>query len=78
VTRRSFAEVSDGVSVCAYPVPLTSLPDEIRSVAQHYRDRADCENSFDELKNNWGRGGFTTRDLKRCRFMARMTALAYK
>ena len=76
--RLSFAEVSDGVSVYAYPVPLTSLPGEIRSVAQHYRDRADCENSFDELKNNWGRGGFTTRDLKRCRFMARMTALVYK
>jgi hypothetical protein len=30
-----------------------------------YRDRADCENSFDELKNQWGWGGFTTRDLKR-------------
>ena len=47
------------------------------SVAQLYRDRADAENSFDELKNHWGWGGFTTQDLKRCRFMARITALVY-
>ena len=30
-----------------------------------------------EPKNHWGWGGFTTRDLKRCRFMARITALVY-
>jgi hypothetical protein len=24
---------------------------------------ADCENAFDELKNHWGWGGFTTHDL---------------
>ena len=42
-----------------------------------YRDRADAENPFDELKNHWGWGGFTTQDLKRCRFMARLTALTY-
>ena len=75
--RLSFAEVSDEVSVYEYAVLVTSLPDEILSVAQHYRDRADCENPFDELKNHWGWGGFTTRDLKRCRFMARLTALVY-
>ena len=42
-----------------------------------YRDRADAENPFDELKNHWGWGGFTTHDLKRCRLMARITALIY-
>ena len=46
-------------------------------MAQLYRDRADSENNFDELKNHWGWGGFTTQDIKRCRFMARMTALVY-
>jgi hypothetical protein len=56
---------------------VTSLPHEILSVAQLYRDRADAENPFDELKNHWGWGGFTTRDIKRCRFMARITALTY-
>jgi hypothetical protein len=75
--RLSFAEVSDEVKVYEYAVLVTSLEDEILTLAQHYRDRADCENNFDELKNHWGWGGFTTQDLKRCRFMARMTALAY-
>ena len=30
------------------------------SLGQLYRDRADAENTFDELKNQWGWGGFTT------------------
>ena len=51
--------------------------DEIYTIAQHYRDRADSENNFDELKNQWGWGGFTTKDLKRCRIMARTVALIY-
>ena len=32
---------------------------------------------FDELKNHWGWGGFTTQDLKRTQITARMTALVY-
>ena len=75
--RLSFAELTDKVQVYEYGVLVTSLDEEILTLAQHYRDRADCENSFDELKNHWGWGGFTTQDLKRCRFMARMTALVY-
>lgn len=54
-----------------------SLPHEIRTAAQLYRDRADSENTFDELKNQWGWGGFTTQDLKRCRFNAIAVALMY-
>lgn len=42
-----------------------------------HRDRADAENGFDELKNQWGWAGFTTRDLKRCRHMARLIAPIY-
>ena len=38
---------------------------------------ADSENNFDELKNQWGWGGFTTQDLARCQLMARMVALVY-
>jgi len=60
-----------------YQVLVTSLTDEILTIAQHYRDRADCENNFDELKNQWGWSGFTTHDLKRCRIMARVVALTY-
>ena len=33
--------------------------------------------SFAVLKNHWGWGGFTTRDLQRCRLMARIVALIY-
>jgi len=58
-----------------YAVLVTSLKDEVLSIAQHYRDRADSENNFDELKNQWGWGGFTTQDQKRCQLMARFTAL---
>jgi Transposase DDE domain len=60
-----------------YSVLVTSLDAEILTIAQLYRDRADAENPFDELKNHWGWGGFTTQDLKRCRFMAWITALVY-
>jgi hypothetical protein len=35
------------------------------------------ENSFDELKNQWGWSGFTTRDLKRCCLMAGCVALVF-
>jgi len=75
--RLSFAEVTDEVTVYEYTVLVTWLGDDVLAIAQHYRDRADCENNFDELKNHWGWGGFTTRHLKRCQFMARMTALVY-
>lgn len=37
-----------------YAVLVTSLPDEVISIAQQYRDRAGSENVFDELKNQWG------------------------
>jgi hypothetical protein len=60
-----------------YAVLVTSTQYEILALAQLYRDRADAENNFDELKNQWGWGGFTTQDLARCRLMARMVALIY-
>jgi hypothetical protein len=56
---------------------VTSLDSEILTFGQLYRDRADCENTFDELKNQWGWGGFTTHDLKRYRLLARSVALIY-
>src|SRR5271157_946483 len=59
-----------------YAVLVTSLTAEVLTLGQLYRDRGDCENNFDELKNQWGWGGFTTHDLTRCRIMARIVALA--
>jgi hypothetical protein len=60
-----------------YAVLVTSLSDKIIALTQHYRDRADSENVFDELKNQWGWGGFTTQDIHRCRILARTVALIY-
>ena len=63
--------------VYEYAVLVTSLREEILTVAQLYRDRADMENNFDELKNQWGWGGFMTKDLARCQIAARQIALIY-
>jgi hypothetical protein len=79
----SFAELSDQVDVYEYSVLIPLLDHEILSIAQLYRDRADAENNFDELKNHCtlkgikGWGGFNTQDRKRCHYMARITALIY-
>ncbi len=72
-----FAEVGPNKEIYEYTVLVTSLDEAILGLGQLYRDRADCENAFDELKNHWGWGGFTTRDLHRCGLMARIVALAY-
>lgn len=40
-----------------------------------YRERSDCENNFDELKNQWGWSGFMTKDIKSTRIMARLIAI---
>jgi hypothetical protein len=58
-------------------VLVTNLEHEILTLGQLYRDRADAENAFDELKNQWGWGGFTTHDLHRCQLSARAVALVY-
>ncbi|MDE0207883.1 MAG: transposase [Candidatus Tectomicrobia bacterium] len=72
-----FTEVVEAGPKYEYGVLVTSLQDERLTVAQLYRDRADVENAFDELKNQWGWGGFMTQDLKRTRIMVRMNALFY-
>ena len=45
------------------------------AISQLYRDRGDCENNFDEFKNQWGWAGFTTQKLRPCRVMARLIAI---
>ena len=60
-----------------YAVLITSLKHSVPTIAQFYRDRADCENNFADLKNDWSWGGFTTQHRGRNQFMARFTALVY-
>ena len=49
----------------------------VAQIAQLYRDRATSENNWDELKNQWGWGGFVTKDLFRSQITARIVALVY-
>ena len=72
-----FVERLDSGPDYEYVVLVTNEELPIMGLAQLYRDRADCENVFDEIKNQWGWAGFVTRDLKRCRIVARLIALFY-
>lgn len=60
-----------------YVVLVTSSTEPVAPLAQHYRDRGDAENIYDEQKNQWGWGGYTTHDLHRNQIMARIIALVY-
>jgi len=73
----SFAEIGEATDIYEYSVLVTSLDEDTETFGQLYRDRGDGENIFDEMKNQWGWGGFTTQDLARCRLAARMLALFY-
>ena len=60
-----------------YAVMVTDVAYPIEAIVQLYRDRAGCENGFDELKNQWGMSGFTTQAINRCQTTARACALVY-
>lgn len=60
-----------------YAVLVTNTDLAVANMGQLYRDRADCENGFDELKNQWGWGGYSTQDIERCDLSARAVALIY-
>ena len=47
-----FVEIGPGADAYEYGVLVTCLEEEVLTLAQLYRDRADSENPFDELKNN--------------------------
>lgn len=60
-----------------YTFLATDVDYPLEAVAQLYRDGADCENGFDEVKNQWGLSGFMTQDIARCQTTARAGALIY-
>jgi len=70
-------DVQETVQLWEYTVLATNTPYDIAAIGQLYRDRCDCENGFDELKNQWGWGGFTTQDMHRSQLSARAVALVY-
>ena len=69
--------VRAGTVLYEHAVLVTNLEDDIFTLAQHYRDRGDAENNFDELKNQWGWLGFTTHDHARSEMMTLFVALVY-
>ena len=69
--------VQEGTVLYENAVLVTSLDDEIFTLAQHYRERGDAENNFDELKNQWGWLGFTKLDHARSEMMTLFVALVY-
>ena len=72
-----FTDPIEPAKLWEYAVLVTNSGYELEAIGQLYRDRADCENGFDELKNQWGWGGYTTQDLERCNLSARAVALIY-
>jgi len=72
-----FVDTSKQVKLWEYAVLVTNTDYSLEAMGQLYRDRADCENGFDELKNQWGWGGYTTQDMERCNLSARAVALIY-
>ena len=60
-----------------YAIYVTSLCEPATEIRGLYNPRGDNENCYDELKNQWGWGGFTLKDLPRSELMARFIALIY-
>jgi hypothetical protein len=51
-----FIDEYEPVKSWEYAVLVCNAHYEIENIGQLYRDRADCENGFDEIKNQWGCG----------------------
>lgn len=60
-----------------YAIYVTDLDRPASQIRALYNPRGDNENCYDELKNQWGWGGFTLKDLARSEMMARLIALIY-
>lgn len=76
-TSLCFIDENAPAKLWEYAVLVTNTTYEVQHMGQLYRDRADCENGFDELKNQWGWGGYSTQDIERCNLSAQAVALIY-
>ena len=61
----------------AYVTDLTEQQFTCWQITDLYNKRSDCENIFDELKNQWGLAGFCSQKQCVTEFAARMTLFAY-
>jgi hypothetical protein len=62
-----------------FAVYVTNLPESINGwqIQELYRQRADVENVFDELKNQWGFSGFCAKSRATTELAARLLLLVY-
>ena len=62
-----------------FAVYVTNLPDEVNGwqIQELYRQRADTENVFDELKNQWGFSGFCAKSRATTELAARLLLMVY-
>ena len=72
---RSAAPWSGKIAVLVSSLDALAWP--TLAMPRLYRERADAENCFDELKNQWGWNGYLTRQLSPCRLLANLIALIY-
>ena len=61
----------------AYVTTLSEKDATSWQIIELYRQRADCENVFDELKNQWGFSGFCSRSRNVTEVAARLLLVAY-
>lgn len=61
----------------AYVTDLSEKDANCWQLVDLYRKRADCENVFDELKNQWGLSGFCSKDANVTEIAARLLLLTY-
>lgn len=76
-TSLAFIDPNAPAKLWEYAVLVSNADYAPQQMGQLYRDRADCENGFDELKNQWGWGGYSTQDIERCNLSAQAVALVY-
>ena len=70
-----FVECVKGRTWDCYALVMNDTSFDPVALTQLYRDRGDCENNFDEFKNQWGWCGFVTQKIKPTRAMARLIAI---
>jgi hypothetical protein len=61
----------------AYVTSLSQSYARSWQIVELYRKRADCENVFDELKNQWGFNGFCSQNRQVTQVAARLLLVAY-
>jgi hypothetical protein len=82
INKQSPEESGTLFGLCSYEYSaiVTNLSKEqfdTWQIVELYQRRADCENVFDELKNQWGLGGFCSQQMHVTELAARFTVLSY-